>query len=177
MSCEFHMKIVRVTADQATKWLPELIGLLQNTVSSGASIGFLPPLADADAAAYWQEVIIALHGPHRVLLVAQIDGAVAGSVQLDLASRPNGSHRAEVIKLMVHTLYRQKGIGRSLMIALEEEARNAGRSTLVLDTRQGDPSEKLYLRLGYQRVGVIPEYARSADGSLHTTVFFFKLLK
>ena len=170
------MKTARLSAEQAARWLPELTSLLQNAVASGASVGFLPPLAEGEATAYWQEVITALRSPYRILLIAEADGALAGSVQLDLASRPNGSHRAEVMKLMVHTRYRLQGIGRTLMLAVEDEARKANRSTLVLDTRQGDPSEKLYVRLGYQRSGVIPEYARSADGTLHTTIFFYKLL-
>jgi ribosomal protein S18 acetylase RimI-like enzyme len=94
-----------------------------------------------------------------------------------MASRPNGKHRAEITKLMVHTAARGQGIGQALMQAIEQEARLAGRTTLILDTRKGDPSEQLYLKLGYTRAGVIPEYARSADGSLHTTVFMYKLLK
>lgn len=63
------------------------------------------------------------------------------------------------------------------MKAIEQEAQQAGRTTLILDTRQGDPSESLYTKLGYARAGTIPEYARSTDGSLHTTVFMYKLLK
>jgi len=62
------------------------------------------------------------------------------------------------------------------MTAIEAEARSAGRTTLVLDTRAGDPSETLYAKLGYQRAGIIPEYARSTDGNLHATVFMYKLL-
>ena len=63
------------------------------------------------------------------------------------------------------------------MNAIEAEAKQAGRTTLVLDTREGDPSEQLYSKLGYLRAGIIPEYARSTNGSLHTTVFMYKLLK
>jgi acetyltransferase len=169
--------ISRLTAPQALGQLPDLAALLQDAVASGASVGFLPPLLDQDALAYWQEVIAGLAGPHLLLLIAQAEGGLAGTIQLHLASTPNGRHRAEVAKLMVHTRYRRQGIGRALMLAVEAEARHAGRSTLVLDTRQGDPSEQLYLSLGYARAGAIPDYARSADGTLHTTVFMYKLLK
>jgi acetyltransferase len=171
------MDISRLRAPEAPAYLPQLTALLQDAVTSGASVGFLPPLADQDALAYWQEVIAALASPHRLMLIAHADGVLAGAIQLLLASTPNGRHRAEVAKLMVHTRYRRQGIGRALMLAVEGTARHAGRTTLVLDTRQGDPSEQLYLSLGYARAGAIPEYARSADGSLHTTVFMYKLLK
>jgi ribosomal protein S18 acetylase RimI-like enzyme len=91
--------------------------------------------------------------------------------------RANGLHRAEVAKLMVHRAARRRGIARALMLALEDHARRLGRTTLVLDTRQGDPSERLYQSLGYQLAGAIPEYARSADGTLDATAIYYRLLK
>ena len=60
--------------------------------------------------------------------------------------------------------------------AAEESARAAGRTLLVLDTEQGSVAEKLYEKFGYTRSGVIPHYALNADGSLITTVVFYKLL-
>ena len=77
---------------------------------------------------------------------------------------------------MVHRAARRQGIGRALMQAVEEDARRLARTTLVLDTREGDPSERLYRSLGYIYVGAIPRYARSADGSLDATALYYKLL-
>lgn len=171
------MNIQRLTPESTIQLLPKLTALLQDAVASGASIGFLQPLTHEDAVNYWREVVTALESPHRILLIAKIDDSIVGTVQLDLASRPNGSHRAEVAKLMVHTSHRGQGIGQALMNAIEQEAKLAKRTTLILDTRKGDPSERLYSKLGYIRAGTIPEYARSTDGSLHTTVFMYKLLK
>src|SRR5438445_29181 len=161
------MNIQRLNASQAAARLPELAALLQDAVGSGASVGFLPPLSDAEAADYWREVVQALHEPWRILLIATRDAELAGTVQLDLASRPNGRHRAEVVKLLVRTSDRRQGVGRALMRAVEAEAARAGRTTLVLDTRYGDPSQALYESLGYVAAGTIPQYARSADGTLH----------
>lgn len=172
-----NMNIQRLHSESAIRLLPKLASLLQDAVASGASIGFLPPLTHEEAITYWQEVVIALKSPLRILLIAKIDDAIVGTVQLDMASRPNGSHRAEIAKLIVHTSHRGQGIGQALMNAIEAEAKQAGRTTLILDTREGDPSERLYSKLGYTRVGTIPEYARSTDGTLHTTVFMYKLLK
>jgi len=154
-----------------------LVSLLQDVVDGGASVGFLPPLASDEAAEYWDSVAKALLGGGRRLWMARdAAGHVAGTVQLDLEQRANGNHRAEVMKLMVLTATRRQGLGRALMEAAETEARRLGRTTLVLDTRQGDPSETLYQAMGWQPAGVIPRYARSADGSLHTTAFYYKLL-
>jgi ribosomal protein S18 acetylase RimI-like enzyme len=154
----------------------ELVTLLEDAVDSGASIGFLPPVSVDEATAYWRSVADAVGEGSRVLLIARDGDRVAGSVQLDLALRPNARHRAEVAKVMVHRAARRRGIGRALMVALEEEARRLGRTTLVLDTRQGDPSEGLYRSLGWHFAGAIPGYARSAGGTLDGTAIYYKLL-
>jgi RimJ/RimL family protein N-acetyltransferase len=44
---------------------------------------------------------------------------------------------------------------------------------LVLDTASAT-AERLYERLGWQRVGVVPDYALMPDGELCATVFFYK---
>jgi ribosomal protein S18 acetylase RimI-like enzyme len=149
-----------------------LIDLLVAVVDDGASVGFLPPLARAEAAAYWEGVL----EPGVLLLVAEAAGEVAGTVQLHLALRPNGRHRAEVAKLMVHPRARRAGIGRALMLAAEAEAGRRGRTLLVLDTRAGDVSNRLYRSLGYVEAGRIPRFARSAGGRLDDTVIYYKEL-
>jgi ribosomal protein S18 acetylase RimI-like enzyme len=169
--------IERLRAVDVEHELPRLVALLQDSVDDGASVGFLPPLGEPESAEYWREVSTAVAAGSRVLLVARVaDGGLVGTVQLDLATRPNGRHRAEVAKLMVHRTARRRGLGRGLMLAIEAEAKRLGRTTLVLDTRAGDPSERLYAALGYQRAGLIPRYAASADGTLHTTAFYYRLL-
>lgn len=148
----------------------QLAQLLIDVVADGASVGFLPPVEWADAQAYWQEVLT-----EGVLLwVARWQGEIVGSVQLHLCLKPNGSHRAEIAKLMVHPSARRKGIGQQLMQLAETRAVAEGRSLLVLDTRAGDPSNVLYRGLGYIEAGRIPQFARSADGHLHDTVLYYK---
>jgi ribosomal protein S18 acetylase RimI-like enzyme len=170
------MTIRQVAVEEAVMRQAQLVALLQANVDDGASIGFLPPLREEEAAAYWQTVFDALRGPHRVLWVAQQGEDITGSVQLDLVAKPNGIHRAEVLKLMVHPAARRHGIARRLMETLEAHAKTAGRSTLVLDTRAGDPSEQLYRSLGYTCIGVIPQYCISADGKLDGSAFYYKLI-
>jgi ribosomal protein S18 acetylase RimI-like enzyme len=58
----------------------------------------------------------------------------------------------------------------------EEIAQKEGRSTIVLDTREGDPSNLLYSSLGYFLAGSIPNYAKSANGELHVTNYYYKIL-
>ena len=169
--------IEQLTTEQAEAALPDLAELLQDSVASGASIGFLPPLGNDEARDYWASAIEDLACGALVLLVARQGDTVVGTVQLALAQRPNARHRAEVQKLLVHTRARRRGIGLALLDAADGAARQAGRTLLVLDTRAGDPSEQLYLKHGYTRAGVIPQYARSANGELHATAIFYKLLR
>jgi acetyltransferase len=171
-----NVVIEQLTFEQATAELSELIDLLKDSVAGGASIGFLPPLENDQARNYWEGVTEDLARGALVLLVARQAGTVVGTVQLTLAQRPNARHRAEVQKLLVHTRARRQGIGLALLDAADGAARLARRTLLVLDTRAGDPSEQLYLKHGYTRAGTIPQYARSANGELHATTIFYKLL-
>jgi ribosomal protein S18 acetylase RimI-like enzyme len=169
--------VEQLSAERVRAHQPSLVALLQDVVEGGASVGFLPPLGAEDAGAYWESVAAAITGGGRRLWIARDSrGGIIGTVQLDLERRANGDHRAEVTRLMVLTAARRRGAGRMLMEAAESEARKLGRTTLVLDTRQGDPSEALYRGMGWQPAGVIPRYARSADGTLHATALYYKLL-
>jgi ribosomal protein S18 acetylase RimI-like enzyme len=153
-----------------------LIELLRDSVEGGASVGFLSPLKRELAEAFWQDMLREV-GSSRVLLVATTEqGEVAGSVQLALGQKENGRHRAEVQKLLVHSRYRNQGLGRRLMEAIEHEAQQRGITLLVLDTIEGELAEQLYLKLGYVRVGEIPNYASFPNGRLWTTVIFYKEL-
>lgn len=171
------MEIKSLTSDEAKALLPQLTELIRDGVNNGAAMGMMAPLSANEANSYWLEVAQALKTPHRILLIALENNQVIGSTQLDLASKANGLHRAEVMKVMVHTAHRRKGIGMALMQEVERQARKHKRTTLVLDTREGDVAEDLYLKAGFIRSGIIPNFARSSDGSLHATVVMYKLLE
>lgn len=162
--------------NEITEWnnedLNSLCSLLIAVVGDGASIGFLPPLSDEDSLGYWEGVL----APDVRLWAARYHGEIVGTVQLHLSTKQNGAHRAEIAKLMVHPQSRRLGTARRLMNVAEQAAVQSNRSLLVLDTRAGDPSNSLYRSLGFVEVGRIPQYARSANGHLHDTVFYYKTL-
>lgn len=154
----------------------ELVALLRDCVESGASVGFLAPMEVNEAEGYWQGVAADLTEGGRTLLVAREEGRIAGAVQISYCGKKNGSHRAEVEKLMVHTAFRQRGIAQELMAEVERQARKNQRTLLILDTRTDDTASILYRKLGYQEAGQIPQFARSSAGTLDGTTFFYKLL-
>lgn len=165
-----------ISTDELEKVLPQLTEILIDSVHDGASVGFIPPLAEAEAQAYWRSRRAGMESGDLVLLGAWQGEQLVGTAQLGLEQRANGNHRGEVMKLLVHTQARRQGIGRELMLALETLALEEQRSLLVLDTRHGDPSNFLYASLGYQLVGIIPNYARSANGELDAGAFYYKLI-
>jgi ribosomal protein S18 acetylase RimI-like enzyme len=172
-----NVPVEALTASAVREELSALIALLEDAVASGASIGFLPPLTPTEASDYWVAVAEAVRDGGVILLAApDAAGVIVGSAQVALERRPNGRHRAEVVKVMVHTRVRRQGIGRALMLAAEAEARRRGRTTLFLDTRRGDHAERLYRSVGWRYVGSIPKYARSANGALDGNAIYYKLL-
>jgi acetyltransferase len=168
------MNIQRLTTVEGKR--EELAALLINCVEDGASIGFLPPLPPEQALQYWDGVGSELRAGSRLLLVALGTGRVVGAVQLALCMKKNGTHRAEVEKLMVHTEHRRAGLGRGLMDELERLASEHQRRLLVLDTRTGDNASILYRRCKYVEAGQIPGYAMSLRGTLDGTTYFYKQL-
>jgi len=168
--------VISFSADEALEHAGPLAELLMDAVESGASVGFLPPLGRSDALEYWQGVAAAMSKGSRILLVVMEDGMLQASVQIDLEKRANGNHRAEVMKLFVHRRARRRGLAKVLMAEAEAMAQRLGRTLLIMDTRQGGEAEKMCESLGYVRYGEVPGYARSGDGRLHTTVFFYRQL-
>ena len=101
-------------------------------------------------------------------------GEWPGASSLTCARVPTEPTERKVQKLFVHTSARRRGFGRALMAAIEQEARNARRWLLYLDTESHKPAEAMYRRLGWLPVGEIPDYALSPDGHLRGTMIFYK---
>ncbi len=160
--------------------LEMLGGVLHACVHAGASVSFILPFSPADAEAFWAEQVLpAVIAGNRRVVIARQEARIVGTVQLDLATPPNQPHRAEVRKLLVHPEARRRGVARSLMEAIEEQARAAGRTLLTLDTVTGGAAEPLYRSMGYVTSGVIPRYALNFDASMleSTTVMYKELAR
>jgi GNAT superfamily N-acetyltransferase len=151
-----------------------LAAVLQDCVEGGASVGFMLPLAAHTALAFWRKVAQGVHTGERALLVAQDSEGICGTVQLVLAQPDNQPHRADLSKMLVHRRARCVGVGAVLMRAAEDMARDCGKSVLVLDTVTGGSADRLYTRMGWTRVGEIPDYALWPQGGLVATTLFYK---
>jgi len=153
-----------------------LADVLIDCVEGDASVSFMHPLSRERAEAFWRNVAEGVAAGERALLVAEDAHGICGTVQLVLAQPENQPHRADLAKMLVHRRSRRQGLGEALMRAAESMARDCGKTLLVLDTVTGDNGERLYQRLGWQRVGVIPGYALLPRGGLVGTTVFYREL-
>jgi len=171
------MDVLRLDAGDYARHRADLADLLRATVAGGGAVGFMDPLGETEALAFWDRHAGGLVDGALALFVAMEGGAVAGTVSLDCGLPPNQPHRGDLCKMMVHPRFRRLGIARKMLDAVEAEARRRDLSLLVLDTRTGDAAQTLYAAAGFETVGEIPEYALDPDGAaLHgTTVMYRKL--
>ena len=161
-------------AGSARSAILDLAAILADCVAGGASVGFMDGFGIAEAALYFRKVFDDLADGRVVLLAARQGRRIVGTVQLGLDTMPNQPHRADVKKLLVHRSARNAGVGERLMRDIEAFARHHDCSLLVLDTVTESAGDRLYTRLGWRRVGVIPDYALWPDGRFCDTTVFYK---
>ena len=166
-------RIRRVTTiDQGM--LAQLAEVTKDCVDAGASIGFMQPFTTEHASAFWRKVAGDVAAGRRLLLVAEDDGGVCGTVQLLVDMPDNQPHRADLAKMQVHRRARRRGLGAALMRAAEQTARECGKTLLVLDAVTDGDAARLYAKLGWVRVGDIPNYALFPQGGYCSTTYFYR---
>jgi ribosomal protein S18 acetylase RimI-like enzyme len=153
-----------------------LSDVLIDCVEGGASVSFMLPMTRAKAETFWRSAAAGVARGERVVLSAEDETGIVGTVQIILAQPENQPHRGDLAKMLVHRRARRRGIGEALLAAAERSALAAGKTLLVLDTASDD-AERLYARQGWQRCGIIPNYALLPDGRPCATTYFFKSLR
>jgi len=167
----------RLGADEAAAKVEALADVLIDCVEGGASVSFMLPLPREKALAFRRGVVEGVARGERVLLVAEDGSArIVGTVQMIMSLPDNQPHRGDVAKMLVHRDVRRQGVAGRLMAALDDAARDEGKTVLVLDTVTGGDAERVYERAGWQRVGSVPKYALMPEGGFCATTFFYKHL-
>lgn len=166
-------RLVTVTPHQ----IEQLTDVLLDCVEGGASVSFMHPLSREHARAFWQRVADDVARGTRALIVATDAHGICGTVQLIFDLPDNQPHRADLAKMLVHRRARRSGLGAKLLTAAEAAAREAGRTLLVLDAVTGGDGARLYERMGWTRVGDIPNYALYPRGGFCSTTYYYRELK
>jgi ribosomal protein S18 acetylase RimI-like enzyme len=168
------MNIHRITEANDNE-IQGLADVLVDCVEGGASVSFMQPMTRDKALRFWRGVAQSASRGERVLLVAQEEGRMLGTVQVVLEQPENQPHRGDVSKMLVLQSQRKRGLGEALMRAAEAAAVECGKTLLVLDTAS-NAAMRLYDRCGWQRVGTIPDYALLPQGGYCDTVYYYKRL-
>jgi GNAT superfamily N-acetyltransferase len=169
-----ELEIRRLAPAEAREQLDALAAVLADCVDGGASVGYMAPFSHADARSVYEEYVRDAEHGRRIILGAFVDGNLVGTAQLVVSVPPNQPHRADVARVLVHRSARRRGIAQRLMEQVEHEAREEGKTLLVLDAVTGGDAARLYERIGWTTVGVIPGYALYPDGRLCDTTVFWK---
>ena len=170
------IEVRRLDAVDMRTHLDGLAAVLVDCVDGGASVSYMAPFSHEQARRAFEAFAAEVERNRRLLLAAFAEQKVVGTVQVVYAVPPNQPHRADITKLLVHRAARRRGVARLLMEHAEAEARAEGKALLVLDTVIGDDAERLYERLGWTKVGVIPNYALYPDGRPCDTTVFWKAI-
>lgn len=158
------------------RMITDLVDVLMDCVSGGASVGFMQPLPRERAERFWRKVAAGVAAGERAILVTEDEQGICGTVQLVLDMPDNQPHRADVCKMLVHRRARRRGVGAALMREVERMAQAERRTLLVLDTVTDSDAYGMYAKLGWKRVGDIPTYALMPDGEPCSTTYFYKTL-
>jgi GNAT superfamily N-acetyltransferase len=170
------VEIRELSGPEGRRHVGALAEVLLDCVRGGASVSFMASLSKECAESFFERAFDAVERGERILLAAFIDYKLVGTVQILIATPPNQPHRADIAKLLVLQSARARGVGTRLMARVEEASRLAGKTLLVLDTATGGSAERLYERMSWNKVGIIPKYAMFPDGTMCDTTIFWKEL-
>ena len=91
--------------------------------------------------------------PSGQLLLAYVDGALAGCGGFRALADVDYANACEMKRLYVRPAFRRCGLGRLLAQALLDEARRAGHSVMLLDTLDDmESARELYTTLGFEEI-------------------------
>lgn len=180
-----RIEICEVNEQGLRSQLPGLGSLLVAVINSGVSAHFTYPYEESKAQSVFEAFLDGIGTKSFTWLafeVAADEGEVsnkslAGTVTLGFHKSPNGYHRAEIKKLLVHPSFQRRGIARQLMVQLEAKAREYGKRLLLLDTTAGYHAQKLYSSLGWEMIGICPDYASTTTKTgFEDAAFMYKTL-
>src|SRR5437868_2098535 len=131
--------------------------ILYAVVEQGGAVGYLEPPAPEVTDAWLDGLFDAVQAGDAAMVLALVDGQVEGTGLWLRGPAPIFAHTAEVGKIMAHPSARGLGLGRLVVSALIEHAREAGIETLKLGARGNNHGAiELYQQLGFREWGRLP---------------------
>ncbi|MFE6364059.1 GNAT family N-acetyltransferase [Streptomyces sp. NPDC057806] len=159
-----HLVQITNPHDVTAELRQELIDCWIAVTNTGGAAGFpFPPVRRDDVTPVADNLLSRLDPQQSRLLIAQIDGVLAGWVILNRDPYRLVGHWGTVHHLQTHPAFRGRGIGSALVHELRKIARDElGLEQLHLAARGGEGLEDFYGRLGWREIGRWPEALRLA---------------
>ena len=109
----------------------------------------IPQLSSSNPTPSREHLTEMVQSPATLVLIARVDGRIAGSLTLAMFRIPTGL-RAWIEDVVVDGDARGNGVGEALNLFAIEEARKRGAVTVDLTSRPSrEAANKLYQRLGF----------------------------
>jgi ribosomal protein S18 acetylase RimI-like enzyme len=156
--------------------LTELVQATEDAVRDGIGFNWVVPPGKDLLETYWKGVLVV---PDRVLFCGRLDGTLGGSVQLlkPGPSKETSSFAASVEAHFVAPWARGHGLAKTLLEAVEREARSQGFSVLKLSVRETQTRAiKIYEDCGYTQWGLLPTY-EFVNAQMIAGRFYYKNLE
>lgn len=157
------VRIERIMSALKTSDLNDLCDAADSAILAGGGFGWVKMPERVVMERYWQGVVTV---PHRILLVARLEGVIAGALQI---IRPQLNNEAQKMSVQFAHHFtapwaRKSGLAKALLLEAEAIAREEGYDVVNLDVRETMTGAiKLYESHGYELIGVHPAYAKVGD--------------
>jgi GNAT superfamily N-acetyltransferase len=148
--------------DMTAEAARELIDCWMAVANGGGAVGFpFPPVGLDDVRPVADQLVAELDPEYSQLLLARLDGVLAGWLSLSRYRARVVPHWGMVKRVQTHPDFRGRGIGAALMRRARDVAREElGLEQLRLEARSGEGLEDFYSRLGWREIGRWPNALR-----------------
>ncbi|MGB0717913.1 MAG: GNAT family N-acetyltransferase [Alphaproteobacteria bacterium] len=167
---------LEIVQELSTSDLADLCLATEDAIKRGGGFGWLKTPARSKLEAYWRGFMMV---PGRHLLLARLDGLIAGALQLHEAPK-NLESQASIGKIQsgfTASWARGHGIGQALVQLAIKHAKFLNLTAIKLDVRETQTSAiTIYRALGFHEWGRMPRYAFIDDAWVAGLYFYLDLI-
>lgn len=147
--------------------------------NAGGAVGFAPPPPEVtfdDVAPVAAAALRSVEeGRDHVVVACDVE-TIVGFAFLEHRPGPLFRHWATIKRLQVHPEEQGRGIGRALLRACSDSARELGMEALHLTVRGRTGTESFYEDEGYELIATIPQAIRLSEEDTRDELYMVKRL-
>ncbi len=150
--------------------------VLHDVVADGGAVGYLEPPDRTQTDAWLDGVLADTRRRDGAIVLASVDGVVQAMGTWRRERSPVFRTSAEVAKVMAHPDARGLGLGRRVVSALVDDARDTDLELLTLGVRGNNHGTiQLYEELGFREYGRLPNRIVVGDDRFDDVKMFLPL--